>query len=143
MVFSVFLTIFNAISILSQIFFHYLCKKEYIHMPNISSIIRTNKKRYLEPLPPYVREIFCRFLKQNHVYTQFFTKNIQTFPPIHIQPSFRTLTPYHYLIVTAFSWTSTKEGWDFWADIHTKWIRICKQGYNDPTISILIKSLLS
>lgn len=103
--------------------------------------ITKKKKAYLEPLPQYVREIFCRFLKQNHMYIQFFAKNIQPFP-IHIQPSFRTLTPYHCLIATAFSWTSTKEGWDFWANMDTKWVNTCKQESNDPTISILIKSQL-
>ena len=112
-------------------------------MPNILHTIRRNKKAYLEPLPPYVREIFCRFLKQNHVYTQFFTKNIQTSLPLYMRSSFRTLKPYDALVTMAFTWTSTKEGWDFWADIHTKWVHICKQAYNDPTISILIKSQLS
>lgn len=140
MAFSIFLTIFNSHTILSQLFFHYLCKKEYMCMSNILYITK-KKKAYLEPLPQYVREIFCRFLKQNHMYIQFFAKNIQPFP-IHIQPSFRTLTPYHCLIATAFSWTSTKEGWDFWANMDTKWVNTCKQESNDPTISILIKSQL-
>ena len=138
MAFSIFLTIFNSHTILSQLFFHYLCKKEYMCMSNILYITK-KKKAYLEPLPQYVREIFCRFLKQNHIYTQFFAKNIQPFP-INIQPSFRTLTPYQRLIATAFSWTSTKEGWDFWANMDTEWVNICKQESNDPTISILIKS---
>ena len=140
MAFSIFLTIFNSHTILSQLFFHYLCKKEYMRISDILYITE-KKKAYLEPLPQYVREIFCRFLKQNHIYTQFFAKNLQPFP-INIQPSSRTLTPYHCLIATAFSWSSTKEGWDFWINMDAKWVYICKQESNDPTISILIKSQL-
>ena len=139
MAFSLFLTIFNSAPILSQIFFHYLCKKEYIHMPNILSITRTNKKVYLEPLPPYVRRTFCRFLKQNHVYTQFFAKNIEQ-PPPTTPSSSHTLMQYWYLVITAFTWSSTKEGWDFWSNISRKWNHICQQDANDHVRTI--KSLL-
>ena len=49
----------------------------------------------------------------------------------HFKFSSTSPNPFYKLILYAFKWDATKEGWDFWNTIDYKWktrIRDCNQG---------------
>lgn len=48
----------------------------------------------------------------------------------HFKFSSVSTAPFHRLILYAFKWAATKEGWDFWDKLDNKWkirIRDCNQ----------------
>lgn len=59
---------------------------------------------------------FFKFLKENDALEKYLS-NIDT---ADIAPFFKMSTPRSY-IALAFCWGDTKEGWDFWSNLHTKW----------------------
>jgi hypothetical protein len=59
---------------------------------------------------------FFKFLKENDALEKYLS-NIDT---SEMSPFSKMSAPRSY-IALAFAWSSTKEGWDFWSNLHTKW----------------------
>lgn len=58
-------------------------------------------------------KLFIKFLKVNKCYKQFFENNKLDYLP-----------HYRSFIISSFSWSNTKEGHDFWENLHLKWIKV-------------------
>lgn len=73
----------------------------------------------MEPL-----EEFKQFLIDNNC-LESYLYNLK-----HFKFSSVSTTPFYKLILYAFKWYATKEGWDFWNNLDNKWktrIRDCNQ----------------
>ena len=75
------------------------------------TIGRTN----MEPL-----EEFKQFLIDNNC-LESYLYNLK-----HFKFSSVSTTPFYRLILYAFKWDATKEGWDFWNTIDYKWVKITR-----------------
>lgn len=68
---------------------------------------------------------FFKFLKENDALEKYLS-NID----ITESPSlFEMCTPRSYISL-AFTWDDTKERWDFWSDLHRKWLMYLEDGNN-------------
>ncbi len=59
---------------------------------------------------------FFKFLKENNALEKY----LSNFDAVKPSTFFKISAPRSY-IALAFAWSSTKEGWDFWSNLHTKW----------------------
>lgn len=59
---------------------------------------------------------FFKFLKENDALEKYLSNIDAT----EMSPFFKMCTPRSY-IALAFIWGDTKEGWDFWSNLHSKW----------------------
>lgn len=68
---------------------------------------------------------FFKFLKENDALEKYLSNiDITELPSL-----FEMCTPRSY-IALAFFWSSTKEGWDFWSNLHSKWLIYLEDGNN-------------
>ena len=75
-----------------------------------------------------IKKHFLRFLKNNDVYIQYRNCFKQS------KPHFRHLIKNNWfyntkvdIINASFHWASTKEGHDFWMNLHKQWEKYVKQ----------------
>ena len=69
-----------------------------------------------------VKQLFLHFLKQEGIYESYIFNFNNT---LHINKNFDRFilkTEERYFIRFAFSWESTKEGYDFWLKKSIKWV---------------------
>lgn len=63
---------------------------------------------------------FFKFLKENDALEKY----LSNFDAIKLS---KISAPRSY-IALAFAWSSTKEGWDFWSNLHNKWVKNLEDG---------------
>ena len=79
----------------------------------------------------FLKQNFIHFLKQNNVHERFMYnfdhrhELFYEFQKINFKPYFEESIK-HTLILHAFDWTSTSEGYRFWHEIHIKWLKYIK-----------------
>ena len=73
------------------------------------------------------------FLKKNNVYEQFIYNLKQSFKYSYnyetLEAFIEIYNPTNY-IYCAFKWHETKEGWEYWNIINTKWISYLNNNFN-------------
>ena len=81
-------------------------------------------------------QLFLRFLKQNNVY-YLFSHNLHNNNEKPKKKIYENLKLYDYknindsiavnFFVNAFIWEDTKEGHNFWLDLHIKWLNVINE----------------
>lgn len=76
---------------------------------------------------------FCKFLKEKNIYTNYII-NVKTRHKSYFREHIFSMSPSS-LIDGGFSWSNTKEGYDFWASISRMWFgEIVKKNYKKNDI---------
>lgn len=82
-------------------------------MLNINDIEYNKKKKF-----------FVRFLRKKNVYNQFAKNFINRHGNFQYKLKERMEKyDFSFAIISAFDWEATKEGTNFWRDIHNSWRR--------------------
>ena len=72
-------------------------------------------------------KIFLLFLKHNKIFSLYY-KNYNNFSRLNPLNGFiKIKAEYTYWIMSAFSWSNTKEGLKFWSDKHRDWLIYIKK----------------
>lgn len=77
------------------------------------------------------KNYFIRFLKNNDIFFRYMknatSRNTISFYWAFGINVFTKVTPIEY-VDAAFSWEHAKEGFDYWDEIHSKWLKYMKVG---------------
>ncbi len=81
-------------------------------------------------------QLFIRFLKQNNIY-YLFSHNLHNNKKTPKNKIYKNIKLYDYknindlvpmnFFVNAFIWEDTKEGHDFWLNLHIKWLNVINE----------------
>lgn len=110
--------------------------KNKINYYNVLLSLNINLTKYIyKNYEKIIQNEFKRFLKQNNIYEDFFKYvdyNFVCKEAFYLFPQcerynnkkdtlFKNINYPHVFVRDAFSWGKTKQGYEFWREIHAKW----------------------